>query len=245
MNDDAGSAGNPLDYPERPEVTRERARRVAALASECGEIIPRGPFNPAPTAPLTDADQGARGDPPARTMEEVLVQDDLDAALRFFDAARAEPITPADEGALGAAGSATALDFSRFRARRIRQRLLALLDALAAAIERRDLPAVWDVLDEGDACRCFPPAVREEALVVAGLPHTAFRPPTRLYRYYHMLTQLGDEPVGQEADPAQLPIALPADENGHASGREIAFPTRRPPGGGPGNGPDRRRSGSQ
>jgi hypothetical protein len=154
-------------------------------------------------------------------------------------------IHPPDSEALGAQGGATTLDFSRFRARRIRERLLGLLDALVAAIERRDLQAVWDVLDEGDACRCFPPAVREEALVIAGLPRTALRPPTRLYRYYHVLMQLGDEPVEHEGDPDQLPMAFPGEENGHASVREIAFPDRRPPGGGPRSGPDRRRSGSR
>jgi hypothetical protein len=179
------------------------------------------------------------------SVEEVLAQDDLAAALRFFAVAKDEPIAPADREGTSAQVGATTLDLSRFRARRIRQRLLALLDALIAAIERRDLQAVWDVLDESAACRCFPPAVREEALVIAGLPQAVLRPPARLYRYYHMLTQLGDEPVEHESDPDQLAIALPDEENGPESVREIAFPDHRPPGGGPRSGPDRRRSGSR
>jgi hypothetical protein len=192
-----------------------------------------------------DAGQGAASGRRPASAEEVMGQDDLDAALRFFAAARDEPIAAAESEGLAAQDGATTLDFSRFRARRIRQRLLALVDALVAAIERRDLQAVWDVLDEGDACRCLPPAVREEALVIAALPRTAFRPPTRLYRYYHMLTQLGDEPVAHEVDPDQLPIDLPAAENGHESVRELALPDRRPPEGGPRGGPARRRSGSR
>jgi hypothetical protein len=179
------------------------------------------------------------------SLEEALVQDDLDAALRFFAAARNEPVPATDGDGLTAQGRTTTVDFSRYRARRIRRRLLALLDALVAAVERRDLQAVWDVLDEGDACRCFPSAVREEALGIAGLPRTAFRPPTRLYRYYHMLTQLGDEPLEHEIDPDQLPIPLPEDEQGREPARDVAFPDRRPPGGGPRSGPDRRRSGSR
>ena len=120
---------------------------------------------------------------------------------------------------------AAALDFSRYRARRLRTRLLELLDALAGAIERRDPGGVWEVLDETDACRSLPPAVREEALLIAGMPPTSMRAPVRLYRYYHMLQQLGDEPGEMSGDPDQLRIALeiegdalPDDEASPASG---------------------------
>jgi hypothetical protein len=154
----------------------------------------------------SDAGQRAVSQRRPSSVEEVPVHDDLDAARRFFGVVKNEPIAVTESEAVVAQGSATTLDFSRFRARRIRQRLLALLDALVAAIERRDLPVVWAVLDESDACRCFPPAVRDEALAIASLPRTAFRPPMRLYRYYHMLTQLGDEPVEHAIDPDQLPI---------------------------------------
>ncbi len=150
--------------------------------------------------------------PRASSVEEVLMRDDLDGALRFFAAVGAEE----DEQRAGPGGAFTTpsagaapLDFSRYRARRIRERLLILLDALVVAIERRDLQAVWDVLDEGDACRCFPPAVREEALVIAGLPRTARRPPVRLYRYYHVLRQLDDAPTPSTGDENQLTLDLP------------------------------------
>ena len=117
---------------------------------------------------------------------------------------------------------AAALDFSRFRARRIRTRLLALLDQLVTAIERRDLGAVWKVLDEADACRCFPTAVREEALLIAGMPATSLRAPIRLYRYYLMLQQLGDEPGEMTGDPDQLRMALEHEGN-EAPGDAVAL----------------------
>jgi hypothetical protein len=211
MSDDADRSDNPLGYPERPEITRERAKRIADLAQQCGEIVARGAFDRVADAP-GDGQDGGIDAVIGPSMEEVLVGDDLDATRRFFAAAKTEPIPAADRLALAADGRDGALDFSRFRARRIRQRLLALLDELVVAIEQRDLQAVWDVLDEGDACRCFPPAVREEALVIARLPATAFRPPARLYRYYHMLAKLADEPVEHEVDPDQLPIPLPGEE---------------------------------
>jgi hypothetical protein len=188
---------------------------------------------------MKDDEEGRTGEGadarPTPTLEEVLAHDDLDAAWRFFAAAKNEPL---------AAAGATTLDFSRFRARRIRLRLLSLLDELVVAIERRDLQAVWDVLDEADARRCFPPTVREEALVIARLPPTAVRPPVRLYRYHHVLSQLGDEPV-EEVPPDQLPPTASGDEDGGGRARGIVFPGRPPRGGGPRSGPDRRRSGSR
>ena len=106
------------------------------------------------------------------------------------------------------AGDESTLDFSRYRTRRIRERLLVLLDAIVAGIERRDLNAVGDVLDDSDACRYFPAGVREEALQIAALPPQAFRAPMRLYRYYHTLSQLGDEPMEGTSDPDQLQMPL-------------------------------------
>jgi hypothetical protein len=138
---------------------------------------------------------------------------------------------------------AATLDFSRFRARRIRERLLGLLDTLVQAIERRDLGAVVSVLDQSDACRCFPVDVRDEAIAIAALPQSTVRPPTKLYRYYHILTQLGDEPVEHEVDPLQRPSDDAAA--GESALKEMALSNRRPPRGGPRSGPDRRRSGSR
>jgi hypothetical protein len=136
---------------------------------------------------------------------------------------------------------AATLDFSRFRARRMRERLLGLLDTLVRAIDRRDLSAVVNVLDQSDACRCFPADVRDEAIAIAALPGSTVRAPTSLYRYYHMLVQLGDEPMEREMDPTP-----PSNDGaGGSTFTEIAFSDRRPPRGGPRSGPDRRRSGSR
>jgi hypothetical protein len=139
---------------------------------------------------------------------------------------------------------AATLDFSRFRARRIRERLLGLLDVLVPAIERRDLNAVLTILDQSDASRCFPPVVREEAIGIAALPASMARAPVQLYRYYHVLIQLGDEPVEHEIDPERL-SNLPSEDTNGSDMKHIAFPDRRPPRGGPRSGPDRRRSGSR
>jgi hypothetical protein len=104
---------------------------------------------------------------------------------------------------------------------------------------------VLNVLDQSDACRCFPAAVREEAIGIAALPASGGRAPVQLYRYYHTLIQLGDEPVEHETDSAQLSNLL-AEAAGHERAmKDIAITDRRPPRGGPRSGPDRRRSGSR
>lgn len=234
---DPFSIDNPYDYPERPEVARARARRIAELAAECGQVARRAPFD----EPGVEATSGEDARALPASMEEVLVRDDLDAALRYFAAAREEEPEPAPVARPG-----ETLDFSRYRARKIRTRLLALLEDLLAAVERRDLPGVWDVLDESEACRCFPPAVREEALVIARLPATSFRAPMRLYRYYHLLRQLGDEPEPAQADPQQLDMPLDSG----AIAREAETTSRngsdRPGGRGPHHdGAGHRRSGSR
>jgi len=169
--------------------------------------------------------------------------DDSVAAARFRDAVTAEPGHAEEEAASESTG-ATTYDFTRYRARRIRERLIVLLDTLAAAIERRDLAAVWRVLDTGDACRCFPPRLREEALTIVRLPLGTHHVPLRLYRYQHLLTQLRDEALEVACDPAQLDVnAAPID---HAStGRELWFSARPMPDDGPDTGGSRRRSGSR
>ena len=225
---------HPLDYPETAEIARERARRIAAIAAQCGEIIPRGALEQPASSPIE---------------EEVLVRDDVDAATRFFDAVDEAPVDAEEDAASERAG-ATTYDFSRYRARRIRERLLGLLDALHLAIERRDLGAVWTVLDEADACRCFPPAVREEALALAQLPSTAYRAPLRLYRYHHLLIKLADEPLELAVDPAQLTIDdVPMESSARPASppvRELQFPGPRSPDHDPHRGgSDRRRSGAR
>jgi hypothetical protein len=154
----------------------------------------------------------------------------------------AEPVDAEEEAASESAG-ATTVDFTRYRARRIRERLLALLETLAGAIERRDLAAVWRVLDAGDACRCFPPGLREEALWLARLPVGSHQAPMRLYRYQHLLTQLGDEPLEVACDPTRLDVdAAPATRA--SAVRELWFPGEPLPDG-PERGGSHRRSGSR
>jgi hypothetical protein len=184
--------------------------------------------------------------------DDVLVREDMDAATRFFRAVSEQQVDAEEEAASESSG-ASSLDFSRFRARRFRQRLLGLLDELIGAIDRRDLRAVWAVLEAADANRCFPSSVQSEALVIAQLPHTAYRAPIRLYRYYQLLTQLGDEPLEltQDLAPLSFDVAPPAPPT---PVRELRFPDRRSPDddprGGPRIGPrdggsSRRRSGSR
>jgi len=168
--------------------------------------------------------------------------DDVVAAARFRDAVIAERVN-AEEEAASESGGGTTYDFAQFRARRIRERLLALLDTLADAIESRDLAAVWRVLDAADACRCFPPGLREEALTIARMPLGGAPVPIRLYRYQHLLTQLGDDPIEIACDPAQLDVDAPPLRA--AGGRELWFPDRPLPDDGPGNGGPHRRSGSR
>jgi hypothetical protein len=145
----------------------------------------------------------------------------------------------------GASGDAPTVDFAQYRARRHRMRLLDLLDALIAAMERRDVQAVWDLLDEEDAVRSFPAGLRQEALVMARLPRGSLRAPIRAYEFYHQLQQLADEPMPQLGDPRQLSLDFtPAASEGDS----IPFPDRAsapPDDPRRGGGADRRRSGSR
>lgn len=136
------------------------------------------------------------------------------------------------------------VDFAQYRARRLRSRLLELLDHLVAAMERRDLQAVWDVLDDADAVRSFPQGIREEALTIARLSRTSFRAPIKVFRFYHQLQQLADEPIDLTADPQQLSLDLVSSGGGPPA---LAFPRRGASPDDPrrGGGSDRRRSGSR
>ena len=150
-----------------------------------------------------------------------LERDDVDEAIDFL-AQRGEART-AEAGAETAL--ATTFDLSRYRARRIRDQLIALLDQLHVAIERRDVDRVEAVLAAAESYRCVPAGVREEAIVMSQLPATSLRAPMRLYRYQYLLRRLGDEPLDSALDPAQLaldfgPASTPALPNG---GRELPF----------------------
>lgn len=140
---------------------------------------------------------------------------------------------------------APAVDFARYRARRLRMRLLDLLDALIVAMERRELQTVWDLLDEEDAVRWFPNGLRQEALAIARLPHTSLRAPIRTYQFYHQLQQLAGEPLEETADPRQLTLDL---ANPGSARPALSFPdmsSAPPDDPRHGGGTDHRRSGSR
>jgi hypothetical protein len=176
-------------------------------------------------------------------------RDDVDAAIDFL-AQRSDASSPGPDADTG---GETTFDFSRYRARRIREQLIVLLDQLHGAIERRDVDRVEAVLDAAEAYRCLPAGVREEAIVMAQLPAASLRAPMRLYRYQYLLSRLGDEPIESALDPTQLAMdfAPAAPSDSPSSVRELPFlerpfPERRSPRGGPRRGgDDRRRSGSR
>jgi hypothetical protein len=76
--------------------------------------------------------------------------DDVEAAIDFLakraDRTAANPAPVKD---------ATTVDFARYRARRMRGRLLCLLNGVLAAIERRDLDRVMSLLDDPEAHRSY------------------------------------------------------------------------------------------
>ena len=107
-------------------------------------------------------------------------------------------------------------DLPRYRAKRGRTRLLAQLDALAGAVERRDLTAVTELLDALDAS--LPTDVRAEALMLVALPHDSMRAPVKLYRYFFVVQQLGDEPEDvmhvEEGSQMSLDLGAPGPADG-------------------------------
>jgi hypothetical protein len=153
-------------------------------------------------------------------------------------------VTIDDGGDRGGADPEPAVDFAQYRARRHRLRLLDLLDALIIAMERRDVQAVWDLLDEEDAVRSFPTGIRQEALMMVRLPHGSLRAPIRAYEFHHQLQQLADEPMPQAGDPHQLSLELATPAGDSSS---IPFPDRAtaPPDDPRRGGGDQRRSGSR
>ena len=151
-------------------------------------------------------------------------------------------------------GGTQTVDLALHRAKRMRERLLLVVERLLDAIEQRDAGRVWALLDDPEAYRCIPSNVREEALTMAQLPGTSLRAPVRLYRYQYLLGRLGDDPLGEpfdlSLDQPQLaidftPASNPATER-PAGGRELPFRERRSPDGGPRRGGrDRRRTGAR
>jgi hypothetical protein len=145
-------------------------------------------------------------------------------------------------------GATQTVDLARYRAKRMRQRLLLVVDRLLRAIEQRDAERVWALLDDPEAYRCVPSNVREEALMMAQLPRASLRAPVRLYRYQYLLRRLADDPLEESIDQAQraLDFAPPPATERPTSVRELAFRDRRSPQGGrPRRGRDRRRTGSR
>ena len=123
------------------------------------------------------------------------------------------------------------MDFARYRARRMRARLLNILNHVLAAIEQRDVERVMALLDDPEAYRCVPARVREEAIVVSQLPESSLRAPMRLYRYQYLLHRLSDEPLESSLDPAQFalefaPAQPPRSLRGKPAGRELSFTDR-------------------
>ena len=145
-------------------------------------------------------------------------------------------------------GGNQTVDLAHYRAKRMRHRLLLVVDRLLEAIAHRDAERAWLLLDDPEAYRCIPSNVREEALTLAQAPRTSLRAPVRLYRFQYLLRRLGDEPVEETFDQSQLVLdfAPPPVTERPAGGRELPFRERRAPNGGPRRpGRDRRRTGSR
>jgi hypothetical protein len=152
--------------------------------------------------------------------------DDVEAAIDFL-AMRADR-TAADPAPVK---DATTVDFARYRARRMRGRLLCILNGVLAAIERRDLDRVMSLLDDPEAYRCVPARVREEAIIISQLPESSLRAPIRLYRYQYLLHRLSDEPLESSLDPAQFafeftPTPPPQSLRAKSGVRELSFTDR-------------------
>ena len=158
-------------------------------------------------------------------------------------------MSTADDRTRAEGGSQT-VDLAHYRAKRMRQRLLLVVERLLRAIEQRNAERVWAILDDPEAYRYIPASVREEAILLAQLPGASLRAPVRLYRYQYLLQRLGDEQLGLTEEPAQLALDLAppsVTQSGKPTAvRELPFRERRSPEGGPRRGGrDRRRAGSR
>jgi len=126
---------------------------------------------------------------------------------------------------------ATLVDLARYRAQRMRARLLHALGNVLGAIERRDVDRVVALLDEPEAYRCIPARVREEAILIAQLPQGSLRAPIRLYRFQYLLYRLSDEPLESPLDPGQFalefaPPSPPRSLHAKSGVRELMFTDR-------------------
>jgi hypothetical protein len=154
------------------------------------------------------------------------------------------------EGDSGACGETPTLDLTRYRARRMRERLLLTVERLFRAIDQRNADRVWAILDDPEAYRFIPANVREEALMLSQQPRSSMRAPVRLYRFQYLLQRLDDEALAEVQEDAQLALDLaPARAPlrvQRTAVRELPFRERRSPDGGPRrDGRDRRRAGSR
>jgi hypothetical protein len=119
----------------------------------------------------------------------------------------------------------TTVDLARYRALRMRERLLRIVNGMLAAIERRDVDRLVALLDDPEAYRCIPARVREEAIAVAQQPEGSLRAPIRLYRYQYLLFRLSDEPLESPLDPSQFALMF-ASSPTYCAPRDKPTPVR-------------------
>jgi hypothetical protein len=173
-----------------------------------------------------DDDRRATADGAAEWAKGMEHDDDVEAAIDLL-ARRAEQ-TAVDPAPVT---DRSTVDLARYRAQRMRERLLRTLAHVLTAIERRDLHRVLALLDEPEAYRCIPPRVREEAILIAQRPEGSLRAPIRLYRFQYLLHRLSDEPLESPLDPGQFalefaPTSPPASLRAKPGVRELAFSQR-------------------
>ncbi|MBW8771099.1 MAG: hypothetical protein JF589_15190 [Gemmatimonadetes bacterium] len=173
-----------------------------------------------------DDDRRATADAAAEWAKGMEHDDDVEAAIDFLARRAAQTAVhpaPAPDG--------STVDLTRYRAQRMRERLLRTLGNVLAAIERRDLDRVLALLDEPEAYRCIPPRVREEAILIAQRPDGSLRAPIRLYRFQYLLYRLSDEPLESPLDPGQFalefaPASPPTSLRATQGVRELSFSQR-------------------
>jgi hypothetical protein len=173
-----------------------------------------------------DDDRRATADAAADWAKGMEHDDDVEAAIDFL--ARRAAQSAADPAPVT---DGTTVDLARYRAQRMRERLLRTLGHVIAAIERRDLDRVLALLDEPEAYRCIPPRVREEAILLAQRPDGSLRAPIRLYRFQYLLYRLSDEPLESPLDPGQFalefaPTSPPTSLRAKPGVRELSFSQR-------------------
>ena len=149
-----------------------------------------------------------------------------------------------------AEGGTQTVDLAQYRAKRMRQRLLLVVERLMRAIEQRNAERVWAILDDPEAYRYIPANVREEAIRLSQLPSASLRAPVRLFRYQYLLQRMSEELSELADEQTQLALDLVppsvAEPTRTRAVRELPFGERRSPQSGPRpGGRDRRRAGSR